>query len=98
MGDIYISGNGKRPQDTQDIPITPRRVDINDLGAQNRNAQQPQRRGQQPDPRREQRRPNPDKQPQRSSNGGQHGEEPARKKPKKKSQYSGQKINSLSEI
>lgn len=85
MGDIYISGNGKRPQDTQDIPITPRRVDINDLGAQNRNAQQPQRRGQQPDPRREQRRPNPDKQPQRSSNGGQHGEEPARKKPKKKS-------------
>ena len=77
MGDIYISGNGKRPQDTQDIPITPRRVDINDLGAQNRNAQQPQRR--------EQRRPNPDKQPQRSSNGGQQGEEPARKKPKKKS-------------
>ena len=85
MGDIYISGNGKRPQDTQDIPITPRRVDINDLGAQNRNAQQPQRRGQQPDPRREQRRPNPDKQPQRSSNGGRQGEEPARKKPKKKS-------------
>lgn len=85
MGDIYISGNGKRPQDTQDIPITPRRVDINDLGAQNRNAQQPQRRGQQPDPRREQRRSNPDKQPQRSSNGGRQGEEPARKKPKKKS-------------
>ena len=40
MGDIYISGNGRRNQDTQDIPITPRRVNVNDLGAQNRNAQQ----------------------------------------------------------
>lgn len=41
MGDIYISGNGRRNQDTQDIPITPRRV--NDLGAQNRNMQSPNR-------------------------------------------------------
>ncbi len=44
MGDIYISGNGRRNQETQDIPITPRRV--NDLGAQNRNVQSPGRQGQ----------------------------------------------------
>ena len=44
MGDIYISGNGRRNQETQDIPITPRRV--NDLGAQNRKVQSPGRQGQ----------------------------------------------------
>lgn len=50
MGDIYISGNGRRNQDTQDIPITPRRVNVNDLGAQNRNAQQVPPQGQRRQP------------------------------------------------
>lgn len=93
MGDIYISGNGRRNQDTQDIPITPRRVNVNDLGAQNRNAQQvpPQgqrrqpQQGQQYDPRREQRRPNPNNQPGQNPNGGQQNSAPSPKKPKKKS-------------
>lgn len=92
MGDIYISGNGRRNQDTQDIPITPRRVNVNDLGAQNRNAQQvpPQgqrrqpQQGQQYDPRREQRRPNPNNQPRQNPNGGQQNSAPSPKKPKKK--------------
>ena len=90
MGDIYISGNGRRNQDTQDIPITPHRVNVNDLGTQNRNAQQvpPQgqrrqpQQGQQYDPRREQRRPNPNNQPRQNPNGEQQNSVPSQKKPK----------------
>lgn len=79
MGDIYISGNGRRNQDTQDIPITPRRVNnVNDLGVQNRNtAQNPYQ------PQRQQR----PQQPQRpvQSNGQDAPQQQPKKKKKKKS-------------
>ena len=37
MGDIYISGNGRRNQDTQDIPIQPQRVPTQNVRRQQPN-------------------------------------------------------------
>lgn len=74
MGDIYISGNGRRNQDTQDIPITPRRVNnVNDLGAQNRSNT--------PNPYQPQRQQTPQQRPAQPS--GQNSAEPPKKKKKK---------------
>lgn len=78
MGDIYISGNGRRSQDTQDIPITPRRVNnVNDLGVQNRNtAQNPYQ------PQRQQ-RPQQPQRPVQSNGQGAPQQQPKKKKKKK---------------
>lgn len=78
MGDIYISGNGRRSQDTQDIPITPRRVNnVNDLGVQNRNtAQNPYQ------PQRQQ-RPQQPQRPVQSNGQGTPQQQPKKKKKKK---------------
>lgn len=78
MGDIYISGNGRRSQDTQDIPITPRRVNnVNDLGVQNKNtAQNPYQ------PQRQQ-RPQQPQRPVQSNGQGTPQQQPKKKKKKK---------------
>ena len=47
MGDIYISGNGRRNQDTQDIPIQPQRVSTQNVRRQQPNVN-PQPSPQQP--------------------------------------------------
>lgn len=85
MGDIYISGNGKRPQDTQDIPITPQQSRYKRPRCAEQKTQQRHSVG--------------DSSPTRAANSADlirnsslsaqarrsPGEEPARKKPKKKS-------------
>lgn len=40
MGDIYISGNGRRNQETQDIPIQPQRIPAQNVYRQQQPAQQ----------------------------------------------------------
>ncbi len=48
MGDIYISGNGRRNQETQDIPIQPQRIPAQNVYRQQQPMQSPQQNPQKP--------------------------------------------------